>query len=143
MELRMRVAKNIKELRNQLNLSQEELAYMASVDRGYMGRVENGKHSISLDVLEKLANALEIDPAELLERKRFSMANENKETGILNATPLPLEAQAKARLLCPKTNLVVGLEYLWNTGESSVLWRTEPIDEFIRVPIIRAGLEDR
>ncbi len=44
----------IKELRNNLGLSQEELADMAGLDRTYITSVENGHRNITIGTLEKI-----------------------------------------------------------------------------------------
>jgi transcriptional regulator with XRE-family HTH domain len=64
MKLRGVVAKNLRELRKAKGLSQEELADRAAIDRNYVGIVERSANSVSVDVLEKLAAALEVDPSE-------------------------------------------------------------------------------
>jgi transcriptional regulator with XRE-family HTH domain len=64
MKLRGVVAKNLRELRKAKGLSQEELADRAAIDRNYVGIVERSANSVSVDVLEKLADALEVDPSE-------------------------------------------------------------------------------
>lgn len=66
MKLRDRVALNIQELRRARGLSQEELALRAGVNRGYMGKLENAKYAASLDMLEKIAKALSVDPSALV-----------------------------------------------------------------------------
>lgn len=66
MMLRDRVALNIQDLRRARGLSQEELALRADVNRGYMGKLENAKYAASLDMLEKIARALGVDPSTLL-----------------------------------------------------------------------------
>lgn len=66
MKLRDRVGLNIQEVRRSLGLSQETLALKARVNRGYMGKIENAKYSVSLDVLERIADALDVDPAALI-----------------------------------------------------------------------------
>lgn len=69
MTLRDRVALNIQDLRRARDLSQEELALRAQVSRGHMGKVENAKFAASLDLLERIANALGIDPEELFAKR--------------------------------------------------------------------------
>jgi len=69
MNLRDRVALNIQDLRRARDLSQEELALRANVSRGHMGKVENAKFAASLDLLERIAVALKVDPAELFSRR--------------------------------------------------------------------------
>lgn len=65
-ELRARLAKNIRHQRSAMNLSQEGLAQLAGVHRTFVSQIERGLRNLSLDVLLKLANTLQVDPAELL-----------------------------------------------------------------------------
>ena len=46
-------------------MSQEDLALSAQMDRSYVGRVERGEKSVSLDKIWQLCTALEATPAEL------------------------------------------------------------------------------
>lgn len=69
MKLRDRVALNIQDLRRSRGLSQEELAHRADVSRGYMGKIENARFAASLDLLERIAQALNVDPVELLAKR--------------------------------------------------------------------------
>ena len=66
MGLRQTVAKNLKRLRRDKNLSQEELAHRAQIDRTYVSSLERCQYAATLDVIEKLAVELDVDPAELL-----------------------------------------------------------------------------
>jgi transcriptional regulator with XRE-family HTH domain len=66
MELRRILAANIVRLRRVRELSQEALAWEAGVSRSYMAKIETGKTSTGLDVMERLAAVLEVDPMELL-----------------------------------------------------------------------------
>ena len=65
MNFRERVGLNIRNLRNSRGLSQEQLALAADVDRSYISEIELAKNSASLDVLERIAIALGVDPKEL------------------------------------------------------------------------------
>lgn len=60
MDIRIMVGKRVKELRNQLGISQEELADLADLDRTYITSVECGKRNISIVNIEKLASALNV-----------------------------------------------------------------------------------
>jgi transcriptional regulator with XRE-family HTH domain len=64
MILRERVAKNLRRLRHATGLSQEELADRADVNRNYVGMLEREEHAATIDMLEKLATVLEVDPTE-------------------------------------------------------------------------------
>jgi transcriptional regulator with XRE-family HTH domain len=52
--------------RNELGKSQEQLARDASMHWSYIGRVERGQNNIALTNLLRIANALHIDPTELV-----------------------------------------------------------------------------
>ena len=69
MNLRDRVALNIQDLRRARDLSQEDLALRANVSRGHMGKVENARFAASLDLLERIAKALKVDPSELFAKR--------------------------------------------------------------------------
>lgn len=71
MDIKLKVGQRIKELRKQLKLSQEALAYKAEIDRTYMTDVENGRRNISIENLEKIIVALEVSLAEFFNSKDF------------------------------------------------------------------------
>lgn len=60
MDVKILVGKRVKELRNKLGISQEELADLAELDRTYITSVECGRRNISIVNVEKLAIALNI-----------------------------------------------------------------------------------
>ncbi|MGH1478968.1 MAG: helix-turn-helix domain-containing protein [Geminicoccales bacterium] len=64
MGLRQTVAKNLKRLRQEKELSQEELADRAEINRNYVGMIERAENAASVDILEKLAQALGVKPVE-------------------------------------------------------------------------------
>jgi transcriptional regulator with XRE-family HTH domain len=66
MDLREVFATNLRRLRHAKGLSQDVLAYEAEVSRSYLSQIEKGAFFVSLRILEKLAKALDIEPAELL-----------------------------------------------------------------------------
>jgi transcriptional regulator with XRE-family HTH domain len=63
---RNRLAKNIRELRRSQGISQEELAELSGLHRTYVGSVERGERNVSIDNIEKLADALQRDVVDLL-----------------------------------------------------------------------------
>lgn len=67
--LRARIifAKKLKEFRISKGLSQEELADIAGLHRTYIGSVERGERNISIDNMERLASALDIQIKDLLD----------------------------------------------------------------------------
>ena len=69
MKLRERVGLNVRNLRSSRGLSQEQLALAADVDRSCISEIELAKNSASIDVLERIADALEVDPKELFNER--------------------------------------------------------------------------
>jgi transcriptional regulator with XRE-family HTH domain len=59
-------AKRLRQIRQVRGLSQEALADLASLHRTYVGSVERGERNVSIDNMERLAKALEVDIVELL-----------------------------------------------------------------------------
>jgi transcriptional regulator with XRE-family HTH domain len=57
---------NLKNFRKERNISQEEFAFKAELDRTYISGLECGKRNPTLKILVKLANALDMKPSELL-----------------------------------------------------------------------------
>lgn len=66
MDLREVFAANLRRLRHGKGFSQDELAYEAGVSRSYLSQIEKGEFYTSLKVVGRLADALEIEAAELL-----------------------------------------------------------------------------
>ncbi len=66
MDLLKNIGIEIVRLRNQKNVSQERLALNANVDRRYMSDIENGRRNISVEMLSKIAKALNTTGSEIL-----------------------------------------------------------------------------
>jgi|AntDeeMinimDraft_5_1070356.scaffolds.fasta_scaffold73733_1 transcriptional regulator with XRE-family HTH domain len=60
------VGGNIRRLRLGHDMSQEELAHEAGINRAYLSTVENGKRNISIDNIIAISNALDVDAREML-----------------------------------------------------------------------------
>ena len=60
MDVKILVGQRVKELRNKLGISQEELADIAGLDRTYITSVECGKRNISIMNIENLSIALKV-----------------------------------------------------------------------------------
>lgn len=69
LELRRILAYNIRALRRQKNLSQEELADLCSLHRTYVGSIERAERNATLSTLEALASALNVSVPDLLTQK--------------------------------------------------------------------------
>lgn len=70
MQIRQVFADNLRRARHAAGLSQEELAFRAELDRTYVSSLERGIYAATIDVVARLAQVLEVEPAELLARSR-------------------------------------------------------------------------
>ncbi len=61
----IKLGDKIRKLREAKKLTQEDLAYHASLDFSYINQIENGKRNPTLNVLEQIAKALHISLKEL------------------------------------------------------------------------------
>ncbi|MDL2407628.1 helix-turn-helix transcriptional regulator [Rhizobium calliandrae] len=68
MEIREVFARNLKAARQAKGLSQEELAFRAGLDRTYISSLERRVYNASIDVVDRLAIALDVEASELLKR---------------------------------------------------------------------------
>jgi transcriptional regulator with XRE-family HTH domain len=66
MALRSVLAKNLRRIRLETGLSQEALADRAGLDRTYISALERERYSASVDTIDRLARALDVEPAELI-----------------------------------------------------------------------------
>lgn len=64
--LRKVLAQNIRRIRLEQGISQEELAFRCELDRTYISAVERCIWNISLGNIEKIAMALKVEPWQLL-----------------------------------------------------------------------------
>lgn len=67
MELHRRFGLNVKTARKAAGYSQEAFADLAGIARSYMSDVERGARNPTLAVVERIAHALNVEPASLLE----------------------------------------------------------------------------
>ncbi|MDO8262103.1 MAG: helix-turn-helix transcriptional regulator [Gallionella sp.] len=65
-QLKNVLARNVRSRRKELELSQEEIAFDAGIDRTYISQIERSTINPSLLVLCKLANALKTEVPTLL-----------------------------------------------------------------------------
>ena len=68
--IRIILATNVRDLRHEMGLSQEELAHISGLHRTYIGSVERSERNVTLSTLEALSEALNVTVPELLTPKR-------------------------------------------------------------------------
>ena len=66
-DLKKIVAQNILDLRRTKGISQRKLEELAKADLRLIQRAEKGESNLTLDVLCRIANGLEVSPARLLQ----------------------------------------------------------------------------
>lgn len=66
MTLRERFGLNFQDLRREHGFSQESFANETGIDRGYISDLDNAKFAASLDMVERIADGLGVDPSVLL-----------------------------------------------------------------------------
>lgn len=66
MDWRAIVGRNVRRYRQELGLTQEQLAFEAKLDLTYVGGIERGRRNPTVVVLARLADALSVAPADLL-----------------------------------------------------------------------------
>lgn len=73
MDIRDIFAANLRRIRKEKDLSQEELAYEAGVDRAHVSKIERSMTYVGLEIVEKFSKVMGVPPAEFLQpvaRKR-------------------------------------------------------------------------
>ncbi len=70
MDIRKRIGWNVRRLRKEREITQEDFATDSGFDRGYISGVERGVRNPSILVLERIANALGVDVVELLDAEK-------------------------------------------------------------------------
>ncbi len=65
-EILVKFGQKVRKERTKRGLSQEQLAELAGVHRTYIGMIERAEKNITLETIEKVAEALELPPQALL-----------------------------------------------------------------------------
>lgn len=79
-ELNKLYIENIKRIRTEKKLSQEKLAELSNLSSPFISDIENGKKWGSFETLVSIANALEVEPYELLLPPRTNVSYDTKRT---------------------------------------------------------------
>lgn len=61
------VAKNVRRLRKERGLTQEQLAHEVGIDLTYLGGIERGRRNPSVAIVGRLARVLGVHPRDLLQ----------------------------------------------------------------------------
>jgi transcriptional regulator with XRE-family HTH domain len=131
------IGRRVRERRRELRLTQEKLAGFLGVNRNTIGRIEMGQTLPSLKMLMRLAKALNVEPAELLARKKvFSVPD----TPITGSTPEEIDKllrlgdrETVARLLHDVDAEVRGLEEIVDLHTRARLYQATILQRWLQV----------
>ena len=102
------IGKRIREIRNQMNLSQAALAEMSGLSTRYISHIETARKKASLSSLVNIANAVGISIDELLYRRiletvpeelREQLASKMEQLDLSSDIPETLDPEAFAKAL--------------------------------------------
>lgn len=77
-DIKKKLGKKIKMIRKARNMTQEQLAEMVDIGTPNISYIENGKFAPSIENLQKIASALEVEPWELYKFDDFKNIEEIK-----------------------------------------------------------------
>ena len=80
MDVREQVGRNLRCLRYKAGMSQEELAFRAELNRGYVNGIERYVRNPTIVVLQKLAHALGVEIVEFLAKPETIRAEKVRRT---------------------------------------------------------------
>lgn len=69
MNIQQKFGNRLRDLRLKANISQEDLAFKADLDRTYISSIERGLRNVSITVIEQLAIALDVPMTDLVNFK--------------------------------------------------------------------------
>lgn len=70
MDIKIKFGKHLQKLRKEKGLTQEKLSELSNIDRSYISDLERGLKNISIEKLEQLSKAFNIEIFELLKFKK-------------------------------------------------------------------------
>lgn len=65
-DIKSKVGQKLRELREELGWSQEELGFRTDLHRNYIGGIERGERNVGIENIARLAKALKVRPRDLL-----------------------------------------------------------------------------
>ena len=65
-EINIKFGQRVVKLRKLKGIPQEDLAFRCNIQRSYMGVIERGEKSVTLNTIEKIAKGLEVSILELM-----------------------------------------------------------------------------
>ena len=69
MDMRRLLGQNVRQFRTRLGISQEELGFRSGLHRTYVSGIERGVRNPTVVIIGRLAKALDVNPALLIQAK--------------------------------------------------------------------------
>ena len=85
MDLERIVIDNIKRIRKEKHITQEQLAESCSTATSYIGLMETYKNVPKLSTIEKISNALDVEPEILFKKNQIDSSKEEQINKIVNS----------------------------------------------------------
>ena len=85
MDLERIVIDNIKRIRKEKRITQEQLAEACSTATSYIGLMETYKNVPKLSTIEKISNALDVEPEILFKKNQIDSSKEEQINKIVNS----------------------------------------------------------
>lgn len=127
------VGTNIRMLRQQRRWTQEELAYHAQIDTSYLGQIERMQRSPTIGIIERIADALEVDCHMLLTVVR---GNYSEKEGAYNTIDIPRRIALELKDTSPSEQIVYYKMLKLLRGSFPQLLRCpNPVCEITPIPI--------
>ena len=110
----MSLSETLKEIRESAGLTQEELAEKIGVQRNTVWRWENNRATMKADMLQSVANALNVDSERIMssdkDKSILHTRQQSKKESSLNRGMLVFETPDGKRFEAPATD--IGMKYL-------------------------------
>ena len=84
-DIAKQLGQRIRNLRNALQMSQEELSFKAGISPAHLGQIERALKNPTIDTIAKIATALDIPVAALFATDPASVPSQNATIGKINA----------------------------------------------------------
>ena len=94
MNIKEKFGEKVKHLREEKKFSIEHFANISDVDRNYLSDIEKGKRNVSIEVIEKIINALDIDFAIFFNDKTFEISDGSRIQELCESAGVPFNCRS-------------------------------------------------
>lgn len=98
-DIAKQLGQRIRELRNNLHMSQEELSFKAGISPAHLGQIERAVKNPTIDTIAKIATALNVSIADLFTEDSISAPTQKAIVGKINAHLLNMSEEEQKDIL--------------------------------------------